>query len=215
MKKFLLIGGLGTVGAVVIGAIWLFVYASGLQTTGAKKEAALTAQYSNDQNEYSNYSASIVESLGVAEEKMGKVTDLITSYVSGRKSEGSGQLATLVKEAVPDLGSASIYDKIVDAILAGREKFKNQQSKMLANIQDFETWQNSGLIQPRIIRLLGFPSQNLRATVGSESVYGQEALTKMRTIVTTATSQGTFRSGTDAPLIQPKGGKAGAGNQGK
>jgi hypothetical protein len=196
--------GAGIAGVVLFGVIAVLVYLSSLSSEGASLEASLTRQYSEDQNEYSNYGATIVESLGVADTKMDKVKDLIIAYVSGRKSEGSGKLLTAVSEAVPDLQSAAIYDKIVDAIQSGREHFRAQQTKMLSQIQTYEVWLNSGLIQPSIISAFGYPSKNLRATIGSDNYYGHEALTKMREIITTATTQGTFHSGTDAPIIQPK-----------
>jgi hypothetical protein len=202
-------GGLILAGlaAAVIGGIALFKYASQVQSEGAAKEANLSAQYSKDQNEYSNYGASVVESLGVAETKMDKVKELVVAYVSGRKVEGSGKLVTAVAEAVPDLGSAAIYDKIVDAVIEGRKKFKDQQDKMLDAIRDYETWSNSGLIRPMCLRWYGFPTHNLRATIGGQDFYGQEALSKMRSIVTTAQTQRVFMTGIDEPVIQPRGTK--------
>jgi hypothetical protein len=199
--------GLSAGVVALFGVIAFVVYLSSLSSEGASLEASLTRQYSEDQNEYSNYGASIVESLGVADTKMDKVKELVVAYVSGRKSEKSGSLLTAVSEAVPDLGSAAIYDKIVDAIVAGREHFRAQQTKMLSQIQTYEVWLNSGLIQPKFIRLVGYPSNNLRATIGSESYTGQEALRKMREIITTAQSQRTFQTGTDSPLVQPQGKK--------
>jgi hypothetical protein len=200
-------------GVLAVGLISLFIWASKLKTEGVHHESALTAQYSSDQNEYSNYGAALVEQLGVADEKKDAVIEIIAAYVSGRKSEGSGKLVTMVKEAVPDLGSTAIYDKIVDYIQKGREQFKNKQDALLNKVAAYDNWRNEGLIRPLIIEyVLHFPTQNLRAQVGNNSVTGQAALDKMRVIVTTSDSQKTFETGTDKPFInrkpKDKGGKA-------
>ena len=203
MKKGLIIT-IAVVAVLAIGLYSLYSYAASLKTEGVALEAGLSAQYSSDQNEYSNYGAALVEQLGVTGEKADRLKETIVAYVSGRKVEGSGKLLNAVQEAVPNLEGLNTYDKIVEYIQTGREKFKNKQETMLAKIAAYEVWKDSGIIRPKFISFLGFPTNSLRAQIGKDAVYGQAALERMRVIVTTSDSQKAFETGTDTPFVTPK-----------
>ena len=207
MSKGLLIGGAILV-ALVIGIVSIFGYVNGLQKTGVQYETALNAQYLDNQNELSSYKASFYEQIGVANLKSDKMDQILEDAVKGRY-EGkmdpgtSGSLFSAIAEAYPDISGLNIYDKIIDHIKAGREAYKQKQSKLLDMLRGYDQWRQSGIIQSRVISAMGYPSNALRAQIGTNAKYGQAALDQMYVIVLTSDTVKAYETGIDEPLQVP------------
>ncbi len=209
MHKGLIIT-LAVLAALVIGVISLFNYASGLQKEGVAQETSLNAQYLANQNELSTYVSKFYETIGVANLKSDKMDQIITDAVKGRYENnssaqpGRGQLFSAIQEAYPN-ADLSVYDRIIDQINSGREAYKAKQDKLVDMLRAYDAWRKSGLIQPAIIRTMGFPSDALEARIGTDVKHGAAAEEQMWLIVTTTSTSQAYQTGHQDPLQVPGG----------
>lgn len=196
------------VGAIILAivAISLFSQFNTIQKQMIAKENALSAQYQDNQNELSTFTTSIKETMGVAERNTQALDTVLQNAVKGRY-EGNGgtpqngQLLSAMVEAYPNLDNLSTpYAKIQDAILAGRTAYKNKQSKLLDMLRDYDTWRNSGIIRSQMTKMMGAPSNNLVARVGSNSWSGADGLAKMYQIVLADDAVDSYNSGRMTPM---------------
>ena len=198
---------LAVVGAILVLVLvvggTLFGMFNSVQKDGTAREAALNVQYLDNQNELSSYIATIKETLGVADRKTDKLDEILSEAVKGRYEgrggtnvESSALTIAAITEAYPDLAGLDSYDKVMDQISAGRDAYKNKQTKLLDMLGQYDTFKNSGLIKSRIVAMVGFPSGNLRA--GDER--GQDALDKMYDIVLVEEAREAYETG-EMPVL--------------
>lgn len=195
---------------VVIGALALFSLFNRVHKQGVAYETGLNAQYQANQNELSTFISNFYEQVGLAEAKSEKMDAILAGAVRGRY-DGTGvefggtdgALFSAMVEAYPDLTGLDIYDQVAATISAGREAYKNDQDKLLDMLRTYDTWRESGLLHRQVVKVVGFPSESLRAQVGDEAVTGQAALERMRIIVTTSQARDAYESGNLDPLTVP------------
>ena len=193
--------------AIVLASF--FGYVNGTRNDGIAKEAALTAQYSSNQVTLATYINQFDESLSISDRAANKVNDIILNAVQGRYKDtsatpGSGGLFSAIQEAYPNLtATTASYSKVQDLVESGRNSFKDDQNTLLDRIRDYNTWRKSGLIRSAVVNSLGFPSDDLVAKTGNETLHGQAALDKMSTVITNAGSLQAYQSGQSGPLITP------------
>lgn len=209
MNKGLIIT-LAILAGLFIFGVSIFSTLNSYQKDGVSQETALSAQYLDNQNELSSYIATFYETIGVANLKSDKMDKILTDAVKGRydgktsAQPGQGQLFSAIVEAYPDIQNAmGIYDKIVDFIRAGREAFKQKQTKLLSMLQTYDNWRQSGLIRPAVLRVMGFPSDALEARIGSNVKRGAAARDQMYLIVLTGDALKAYETGRQDPLPIP------------
>lgn len=201
--KNLVIGGAIALLVVLVVIVWPLHALSATKSIGVDKETQLTAQYKDNENTLSAYIAGFYEQTGIAKVKADKLDAILIEAVKGRYdgklAPGTGgAFFSAITEAYPDLSALNIYDKIVDYVAAGREKYKNVQTKLLDLIRDYDNWRKSGLIHPMWVRWAGFPSDNLET---SPSVTGAGALVKMKQLVIVGQAEKSYETGTDQILV--------------
>jgi hypothetical protein len=196
-----------TLAVIVVLVISLFAYINGIQKTMVAKETTLSAQYKMNQNDLSTYVNTIKESLGVAQTGNAALNKVLADAVSGRydgntsAQPGTGTLFSAITEAYPDLtANAALFAKVQDAVLAGREGFKNKQDKLSDMIRDFDTWRNSGIIRSKVVAMVGSPSGNLKAAAGDTVLTGQAALDQMNKQVLAGAAIDSYKTGVDNGL---------------
>lgn len=197
---------LGVVG--LIAFIWIFASFNGVQKEMVKREQDLSAQYQDNQNEYSSMIASVKEAMGIADVNAKAVNDLIGDAVKGRYDKDSSatavdsaQLFSAVVEAYPEANSTSIpFQKAQDALLAARTAYKNKQTLLLGKLASYEEWKNSGFVHSKMASMVGAPSDNLVARLGNGTSRGQDALDKMYQIVLVKEALDAYESGVDTPM---------------
>lgn len=195
------------VGILVVTAMILFGKFNSAQKTMVRHENALNAQYSDCQDNLSNYIAKIKEALGVADRATSALDTVLTDVVKGRYEAGStanpagGSAFSAIVEAYPDLNGITInYEKVQSAIFAGRDGFKNCNTMLLDKVRAYNTWRQSGLIQSKINAMVGAPSDNLEARVGDNVVYGKAALDAIKRLPLTSEAKDAYETGTMDPL---------------
>lgn len=213
MKEFLKkYKGLVITGVVVlivlIVAGSLYGNVNSLRNTAIQKEAALVAQYSDNQNELSTYVVQFKESLGVADQGSERLEGILVEAVKGRydgnmEPGDSGSLFSAITEAYPDLtATTESYAKVQDLVVSGRNAYKNKQSKLLDMIRDYNTWRETDFIDSWIIRnVINAPTDSLKVTVGSNTFRGEDALDKISQIVLVQDAVDSYDTGVLEPLI--------------
>lgn len=198
---------LALVGIVVVSGLILFGKFNSAQKTMVRHENSLNAQYSDCQDNLSNYIAKIKEALGVADRASSALDTVLTDVVKGRYEAGStanpsgGSAFSAIVEAYPDLNGITInYEKVQSAIFAGRDGFKNCNTMLLDKVRAYNTWRQSGLIQSKINAMVGAPSDNLEARVGDNVVYGKAALDAIKRLPLTSEAKDAYETGTMDPL---------------
>ena len=91
----------------------------------------------------------------------------------------------------------------MDYVQGQRETFKNCQEKLVDMLNNYDLWRVNGIIQSQIIRMLGFPSENLVARLGDQKWTGVSAEDKMYQLVMTSAALNAYQTGVDTPLLTP------------
>lgn len=187
------------------------VYAkfNGINNKSVDMQTALSAQYQDNQNYLSAYISGFYEQIGVADAKSEKFDQILEDAVKGRYENGpqgqGGQMFSAMVEAYPDLKGLDIYDKITTYVASQREGYRQQQSKLLDMLRNFDKYRSTGLINKQLIKLMGIPGDDLRATIGDDTVRGQAALDRMYRIVLTSDTKKAYETGEMEPLsVDPK-----------
>lgn len=204
-SKWLIIIGVGIVILFILYSMFNSVY-----NTGVKSEEQLEAQYLDNQNYLSTYISGFYEQVGVAQTASDALNQVLLDAVKGRYADGGYSVTSpffnAIVEAYPEAGPTEmvrLWGRVQDYVVAGRESYRNAQSKLLDMLRSYETWRNSGLIQRNVITILGFPSHRLAARVGQTIWTGQDAIDKMYTLVLTEDAIDAYEDGTLDPLEIP------------
>jgi hypothetical protein len=211
MKKGLIITCV-VLGTLVVGAFSLYSYINSTRSSGITYETGLNAQYLDNQNELSSFKASFYEQIGVANLKSDKIDQILEDAVKGRY-EGKmnpgtgGAMFSAISEAYPDIkGQLKLYDRIVEFVKAGRESYKQKQSKLLSQLKDYDKWRQDGIVRSMIVKnILGIPSDALEARIGTKVSHGKDARDQMYLIVLTAEAKKAYETGIDEPMQVPGG----------
>lgn len=208
-------------GWIIAGLVFLLVfvttcgtygYINSVRNEGLDWETRLSAQYLDNQNYLSAYISGFYEQVGVAQAQSDVLDQILTDAVKGRYDGQNGGFAVnspmfaAIVEAYPEAGVAELmanWGKIQDYISAGREGYRNQQSKLLDMLRGYDLWRTSGFVRSAIVRAMGFPSEMLRAQVGEMVFTGDYARQKMYQIVLTGQALDAYESGTMDPLSIP------------
>jgi hypothetical protein len=198
------------IGAAI--ALILIIVGSSVRNDGIKKETALVAQYQDNQNELSAYILKFNESLGIADRQSNKLNEILLDAVKGRYDNDTslepgtgGTMFSAITEAYPDLTATSeTYAKVQDLIVSGRDAYKNKQSLLLDRIRDYNEWRATGLTKSWLVNTLGFPTDNLKVTVGTNTYRGLDALDQISRLVLTQDAITSYETGTQDPLLTPE-----------
>lgn len=213
LKRWVQVIAVLTVLVLIFGVVTYSKFNS-LRHTGVDKETALTAQYLDNQNELGSFISTFYEQTGIADRKSAQLDLILSDAVKGRydktgltpatpgQTQGN-QLISAIVEAYPDLSGLNSYDKILDTISAGRTAYKNKQTLLLDMLRSYDKWRKEGILSTLLIKIAGFPSDSLRAQVGTEFVKGSAAEDKMYVIVLPSDANKAYTTGTLEPLTVP------------
>ncbi len=193
---------LGVAGLLVLGAVSLYVYASGVRQTALDWETDLNKAVRVEVSERATYETSIMEQLDLSNLKADRMKDIISSAIAGRYGDNPGQgkaLFQAVAEAYPGTEGLNIYDKVLTSIAAGREAIRNKQNLRIEMAQAFNNWRKQGFVRSRILNGV-YPSTDLTFKVGDKTYVAVEALEKMSEPISTANVNDSFEKGVEKPI---------------
>lgn len=217
-KKYIKWGVIGGVLLILLITI-LSVYGTinSARAGAITRENAIVAQYGDNKAELSKNILIINETLGIADRQSEALNEILADAVTGRydgelQPGTGGTMFSAIAEAYPDLtATAESYQKVQDAISSQRESFKKQQSKLLDMIRNYKDWTKADLFRSWVLDTFigGTPTQNLEIQHNGQPLRGQAALDQISTIITTSDAEDAYNTGTQEPIIKPKGDDSG------
>lgn len=204
---------LGIAGGVfVFLLIGILSYWNGLRNEGIQRERQLSAQYLDNQNYLSAFISGFYEQVSVAQAQSNTLNTILTEAVKGRYDNEQGGFTVnsaffaAVREAYPEAGPQQLLEnwgRIQDYITSQREGYRNIQSKLLDQLQNYDVWRETGLFKHLFVNWIGFPSNSLEARIGRKVARGEAARDQMYLIVLTKQAKEAFESGEMDPLEVP------------
>lgn len=159
MKTAIIIGSIIFAALMTIVGVAAVSYISA-NNYGVAIESQLKAERDNNQNILASYTQKIKEAAQVPDMYVADLKTVTTAAIQGRYgANGSNAVFQWLKEQNPQLDS-KIYLKLQQIIEAGRDEFKNGQTKMLDTRRQYETQQ--GLFWRGMwLRIAGFPKVDM------------------------------------------------------
>jgi hypothetical protein len=203
----------GAILLVVILVISTFSSFNNTRNDGITYEQGLMSQYKVNKDELSTYIVSFNESLGVADRSTSKLDKILSDAVQGRYDNADGTLTpgtggamfSAIAESYPDLtANAETYAKVQDLVISGRTAYKNQQNKLIDMVREYKVWSKKGLVHSQMVKAIGFPSNDLEITDGTNTYHGIDALDRIDRVIIVKEAADAYDSGTIAPLIKPE-----------
>lgn len=190
------------VAIMILFGVSVYGYAVSVQTEALAHETSLNQVIRMEVSERAQYETGLIEQLGLAAVKSGKMAEIIKGALAGRFGDNPTQgnaLFTAVSEAYPGTEGLSIYDKILPAIQSGREAIRNIQNLRIEKAQAYNYWRKAGIVRPRILAGM-YPSRDLTFTNGGTKLYGEDALEMMSEPISTTATAEAFSSGKETPI---------------
>lgn len=173
---------LGLVIAVValVGLSYVSAYNAGNQL-----EVKLKAEYENNENILAQYSQKVMEASQVPAMMRDDIVKITREAIQGRYGpDGAKATFQMVTEHNPQI-TPEVYIKLQQIIEAGRDEFKNGQTRMIDTKRGYETALGS-FWQGMFMRMAGYPKTDL---------------SKFK-VITNDTASEAFRTGKETRPIQ-------------
>lgn len=120
---------------VVIGLIAILLVVGGMYMHYSNEEIRLrnliTAKQADNESELDNMQKKIMQSAGITKEAAKTIRDIVVGNSEAR-TKGSGSLATLVREAVPNTDQTSkTFLHLMDIVTGSRDRWTSRQKEIL------------------------------------------------------------------------------------
>lgn len=152
--------GFGIAGLFVIIGLFTALTLISQYNSGVHLEKRVSAQYQQNQNNLSSYSNKIAEACQVPSMYADDYRSLLKDTVQGTYGkDGAKQAMLWLKERNINY-DAGMYQKLQQMIEAGRDKFENEQKKLIDLKRQYETKLDTfpgGVV----LRMFGFPKIDL------------------------------------------------------
>lgn len=145
---------------LMVGSILAITSFVSAYNTGNQFEQSIRAEYENNENILSQYSQKVMEVSQVPDMMRDDVVKVTREAIQGRYGqEGLKAAFVMVTEQNPQL-SEGLYLKIQQVVEAGRDEFKNAQTRLIDKKRAYQTalgsfWQGFWL------RMAGYPKTDL------------------------------------------------------
>lgn len=162
---------------------------------GESKQERVERTHQSAQNSLSTCLDNSLVSAQVAQQEFEQLKEILVEVTSARyidadgnptsanEAVGGGQLFSVVQEAYPDIDQSS-FQRLQETVVGCREAYQNAQDRLFAQIEDFETWIQTGSLWSQGIRS-SFPTDDLDvvSAANNETLRGQAALDYMSRVI--------------------------------
>jgi hypothetical protein len=199
----IVLGGLAVCGLAFV--IWAYSYANELTHDAVGQETTLSAKFSTNQVDLSDYERTWTEGWATSDSQKEAAKEILKAAFDGTNNAGGEQqqvLVNMIRQANPypqeTTGQqAALINKLYDDVAAHRTTWSNSQKQIRDEARAFENWLNQDLFRRIVLKnFMKIPDNNLKAQINGNIYYGQEALAKMEALVTTGDTQKSYETGT-------------------
>lgn len=186
---------IGIVVVLLIGLISFLSWRVNERNVGEKKQETVERTHQNAQNSLSTCLDQGRTAAQVTQQEFEQLKEILVEVTSARyvdaegnptsatESVGGGQLFSVVQEAYPDIDQAS-FQRLQEVVVGCRDAYQNAQDRLFAQIEDFESWIQTGGLFSQMVRD-DFPTDTLEVVdAGSNlTLKGQAALDYMSRVI--------------------------------
>ncbi|MFW5704122.1 MAG: hypothetical protein ACOCXQ_04740 [Patescibacteria group bacterium] len=181
-----------------------FSYVNNLRRETVRKEIALYNQDQANQVKLSEGLLKIKEALGIAGMERESIDDVLSNVIKAKFGDNGFEteqaLFVALSEEYPQI-TPELFAKAMDTANAERTAYANSQRITIQMVGEYESWLYDDLVRSPLLRLLGHPSNLLRADRGTEVIYGQAALEAMRRLVLVQEAVDATERGRQEPIV--------------
>jgi hypothetical protein len=160
--------------AMLVFVACVAMWVVGIYNTGVRTENSIVAQYEQNQNNMSQYSNKVMEMVQVPDMYKNDYKEVLTGAIQGTYGkDGAKQAMLWLKERNIDFDS-SLYVKIQDAVSIGRDKFENEQKKLIDRQRAYEDMLGT-VPKGVILGVFGFPTDKMDDIKVVKSDYSNKA----------------------------------------
>lgn len=169
----------GSAAVILLGVIVALIVILGMSyvsayNTANQLENKLKAEQTNNENILAQYSQKVLEAAEVTTMMRDDIAKITKDALSGRYGkDGAKAIFQAITEQNPQLDS-KIYVKLQQIVEAGRDEFKNGQTRMIDTKRTYETALGS-FWQGMWMRMAGYPKIDLSKFVIVSNDHAQEA----------------------------------------
>ncbi len=189
-------------GVVLVLLITWFVVNNGVTNKGNKLQNGLNAQYNDNINYLSDCIVRVQGTANIAKAQTDAIGGVLVEVVKGRYDNelaaatpgNSPALISAIVEDYPDMRPfTEVFQQTINVLNGCRTDYRDMQTKMQARINGFEDWRTGSFTA----RTLGgeFPTDQLRAKKGDQTLRGQAALDQMFNVVVVAEAKQAYETG--------------------
>lgn len=166
LPALLILAGVILAGVVALGLSYVSAY-----NMGNELENKLKAEYGNNENILAGYSQKVQEAAQVTTMMRDDIVKVTREAISGRYGkDGAQAIFQAITEQNPQV-SPQVYIKLQQIVEAGRDEFKNGQTRMIDTKRAYETALGS-FWQGKFMAFAGYPKVDLDkfAIISTDSV---------------------------------------------
>jgi len=149
--------GLGTVGIAVLGIFMIAGMFISTSNAEATLRVAIEAKQKDNTSEFDNMFKKISQVAQVSSKQMESLKEIFNGYAQARSTGGDNQLMTWVKEAIPNVDTAT-FNNLQNIITASRDSWTMRQKELIDLNREHEKMLNI------------FPDSAILAILGRKSI---------------------------------------------
>jgi len=180
---------------LIITAISFMSWRVDVRNDGEAKQETVERTHQNAQNSLSTCLDQGRTAAQVTEQEFKQLKEILVEVTSARyvdaegdptnasEAIGGGQLFSVVQEAYPDIDQSS-FQNLQEVVVGCRDAYQNAQDRLFAQIEDFDTWIQTGSLWSQGIHS-SFPTDDLEVVnaATNEILREQAALDYMSRVI--------------------------------
>lgn len=138
-NKTLIVALVGVIGVIVLAGLVIAGSAIGAYNKGNRFEQGIDATYQNNESILTNYTQKVQEAARVTDMQKNDIKEVITAALAGRYGkDGAKAVFQAIHEQNPQIDS-TVYKKLQEIIVAGRDEFQNNQTRLIDQTRSYKT----------------------------------------------------------------------------
>lgn len=154
---------LGIFGFIILAGVISFATMWSHRNTAVSLEEKIKAQHVANKSSYDNMWKKFKETAQVTDKQAEHFKDVYQGMIEGRYENDDKLLMKAVQEQNPTMGT-EVYTKLQNTIIAGRDSFNNNQTKIADMIREYNTYIRKHVVMNALFRFKELDANNYIVT---------------------------------------------------